>query len=94
MSFKSIRINHISSYVFRTTLTKTDIFLKVSHSHKSPPKWTIVLTHNRMTLLKKDVFEEVVRFRKVAYFLIERMPFGETDVRSNDFHFLKRHPLI
>jgi hypothetical protein len=31
-------------------------------------------------LLKKDFFEEVVRFRKVAHFLIERMPFGESDL--------------
>jgi hypothetical protein len=47
-----------------------------------------------MTFLKKDVFVEDVRFRKVAYFLIERMPFGETDVRSKDVRFLKRYPLI
>ena len=33
-------------------------------------------------LLKKDVFEEVVRFRKVAYFLIERMPFGKPSIQK------------
>ena len=44
--------------------------------------------------LKKDVFEEVVRFRKVAYFLIERMPFGETDVHLKDVRFLRGVPLL
>ena len=47
-----------------------------------------------MTFLKKDVFDEVIRFRKVAYFLIEWMPFVKTDIRSKDVRFLKRHPLI
>ncbi len=50
-SFESERISYIYSYVFRTTLTKTDVFLKVRHSHKSPPKWT---TYTRKDdLLKK-----------------------------------------
>ena len=40
-------------------------------------------------LLKKDVFEEVVRFRNVPHFFIERMPSGKTDVRSKDASFLK-----
>ena len=44
--------------------------------------------------LRKDVFEEDFRFRKVADFLIERMPFVETDGRLEDVRFLKRHLLI
>ena len=67
MSFESKRRNNIYSYMFPTTLTKTDIFLKVSHSHKSPPKWT---NYTWKDDLKKDIFEEVVRFRKVAHFLV------------------------
>jgi hypothetical protein len=45
-------------------------------------------------LFKKDVFEKAVLLRKVAYFLIERMPLGKTEIRSKDFLFLKRHQLI
>ena len=40
MSFESESRIHICSYVFQSTLTKTDVFLKVRHSHKSPPKCT------------------------------------------------------
>jgi hypothetical protein len=55
-SFESSRRNHIYSYVFRTTLTIADVFLKVSHSHKSPPKAVILFDEQRTAIsLKRAV---------------------------------------
>ncbi len=90
-SFESKRRNHIYSYVWRTTLSNLDVFLKVRHSHKSPPKWT--------NYTRKDDFFKKRRLWRSSPFQKSR-PFSRlTDAfwrnwRSKDVPLLTSRPLI
>jgi hypothetical protein len=91
-SFQSKRRNHIDSYVFRTPLTRADVFLKVSHSHKSPPKRTTYTWYY-------DFFKKRRLWRNRPFQKSRLFSHG-TDAFSRNWHpfenvrFLKRHPLI
>ena len=83
-SFESERRNHIYSYVTRTTLTKTDVFLKVRHSHKIRPKWT--------TYTRKDDFLKKRRLWRRSPFQKSRSFSRSTDAFWQNWPPFERCP--